>query len=388
MADETGLEKLRLTLATTRSLLQQFLASLSTAPSPASTPTTETQLPTNPLALLYTSATLTKAHTTKLTLLLLNPPFTPTAISTVLHDLSTGALPVMMTAVEICMPETWSKTLSHEVRAGVRRVLGGLVALIAEVVIPDSSTTANGATAGPPLKTGETDAQKLANMGSGAGSRDSLASTGVVWGACDALIALQTKGLEGLVVEKVIQYRDMLKDAITELKEWSEENPEESDFDSFTEDTTEEPSTASSPPSPDILPLLLQALKHLTLLSLLYTALLKHRLPPKTPVPPSPPAIQKLNTLMESLSCIPDTADELASAFYEEEEGEVRAHVERCGRLAKEAAATVRGGWGADGEGEGEGDAFSIWARRWEDLVEKGEREMRVGNELGGSSEG
>jgi Grap2 and cyclin-D-interacting len=387
MADETGLEKLRLTLTTTRSLLQQFLTSLSAAPSPAPTPTTtEPQPSTNPLTLLNASATLTKAHTTKLTLLLLNPPFTPTAISTVLHDLSTGALPVMMTAVELCTPETWSKTLSHEVRAGVRRVLGGLVALVAEVVIPNSSTMVNGTATGPPLKTSKTDAQKLANRGGGAGCRDSLASTGVVWEACDTLIALQTKGLGGLVVEKATQYRDMLKDAITELKEWSEEQPE-SDSDPNDDSTEEETSTTPNPPPPDILPLLHQTLKHLTLLSLLYTALLKHRLPPKTSIPPSLPAIQKLNTLMESLSCIPDTADELASVFYEEEEGEVRVQVERCGKLAKEAAAVVRGGWVAGGEGEEE-DAFSIWARRWEDLVGKGEREMRIVSGSDESSQG
>src|SRR5579862_9375993 len=103
MADEASLDRLRLALTTTRSLLQQFLASLAAAPSPAPAPTAaEAQQSTDPLALLNASATLTKAHTTKLAPLPLNPPFTPTAISTVLHDLSTGALPAMMTAVEIC----------------------------------------------------------------------------------------------------------------------------------------------------------------------------------------------------------------------------------------------------------------------------------------------
>ncbi|KAI9786221.1 MAG: hypothetical protein M1839_007631 [Geoglossum umbratile] len=378
MASENNLEKLRLTLATTRSLLQQFLASVSIAPSPTSAPTaTRTPPPTDPLPLLHASATLTKAHTTKLTLLLLNPPFTPTAISTVLHDLSTGPLPVMMAAVELCAPGTWSKTLSHEARVGVRRVLGGLVTLVGEVVIPTPSATVNGDAEGPPLATG----------GAG-GSRDSLASTGVVWEACDALVALQAKGLGGLVVEKTIQYRDMLKDAISELKEWSEERPESSSgpIDDFADDlSAEEFPTASSPPSPDILPLLLQTLKHLTLLSLLYTALLKHRLPPKTPIPPPPPTVQKLNALMAALSSIPDTADELANAFYQGDEEEVRVQVGRCGARAREAAGAVRGGWAAEsGANGGEGDAFSTWVGRWEDLVRKGEGEMQVGSGLDG----
>src|SRR5438876_242251 len=128
-ASDAGLERLHLTLTTTLSLLRQFLSSLSTTPPPTTT-TTNPPTASDPLPLLSTAATLTKAHTTKLSLLLLTPPFTPTAISGVLHDLSAGALPVMMTAVEQCSPEVWGQTLSDEVRGGVRRVLRGLVALV------------------------------------------------------------------------------------------------------------------------------------------------------------------------------------------------------------------------------------------------------------------
>ncbi|TIA45963.1 hypothetical protein D6C83_05600 [Aureobasidium pullulans] len=89
---------------TQRALVAQFLASL--APN-ASTDTTA-QLPPNPpnpLHVLRDSATLLKAHTTKLALLLINKPFTPTAVTSVLRDATQTCLPAMMSAVELCRPD-------------------------------------------------------------------------------------------------------------------------------------------------------------------------------------------------------------------------------------------------------------------------------------------
>ncbi|KAI9861991.1 MAG: hypothetical protein M1813_005062 [Trichoglossum hirsutum] len=365
MSSDANLEKLQLTLKTTLSLLHQFLSSLSVHPPPTAPAATTT---TDPLPLLSTSASLTKAHTTKLSLLLLNPPFTPSAISSVLHDLSTGAVPVMMTSVELCPAEIWGQVLSHEMRGGVRRVLGGLVALVEEVSAQASlASSANGvATSSSSLATSKTEAEKPGSTRAAvaAGSRDSLASTGVVWEACDALIALQAKGLGGLVVEKITQYRDTLSDAISELKAWS--GPHDDDGD----DDDGDDSSSSPPPPPALLPLLTTSLKHLSLLSLLYRALLKHRLPPPTPAP-----VQKLNALTSALAALPDLADELACAFYDADAAAARALLRRCAATAREAATVVRLGWME------EEDAFGAWVGRWEEAVVKAEREMEAGLE-------
>ena len=73
---------------------------------------------------------------------------------------------------------------------------------------------------------------------SGPISRDSLASTGIVWECCDSIMALQRIGLHGLLVEKAREYREQLEDAIEELKDFRDgaeiHNQDEEDNDLHT----------------------------------------------------------------------------------------------------------------------------------------------------------
>ena len=59
--------------------------------------------------------------------------------------------------------------------------------------------------------------------------KGSLAMTGTVWQACDAVIELKKLGIAGLAVRKAEQYRATLKDALEELQEWSEEESDGED---------------------------------------------------------------------------------------------------------------------------------------------------------------
>ena len=105
----------------------------------------------------------------------------------------------MMGAVQICEQENaiWGSMMGNEIQARVRRVWQELEMLLEEVL-------------------------SIAAGGTGNARRDSLSSTGVVWESYDALIELDDLGLGGLALQTAQQYRETIKDAISELQEWSE----------------------------------------------------------------------------------------------------------------------------------------------------------------------
>lgn len=371
---EKDLSTLRLTKGSTLSLLNQFTTSLSAShtspgtPPPANAP--------NPLDVIHTTATLLKAQTTKLSLLVLNKPFTPSAISTILRDVSTSCLPALMSAVEICDPSTYSKILFNEVRLRVRRVLQEFAGLIEEIPVVDVD--------GHESKEGA--------------KRDNLASTGVVWEACDSLIALDCDGLVGLVVKKAEEWRAMIKDAIAELKEWSEDEADsdvddehdtneadtglENDINSngsvpdVPDDTTFEDifgTTRKLPKGPSILRTQLESsLSKLSLTQILYQAVIKRRLkalPPLVRAPasslPYSHTITILDQLMSHLEVVPTEADELASAFYELNNNSAKEYHNRIIDHAKKAALLAEVSW------DGKEDALTEWSRKWLTLVDK-----------------
>ncbi|KAH0406164.1 hypothetical protein KCU90_g24324, partial [Aureobasidium melanogenum] len=191
---------------TQRALVAQYLATL--APNVSIDPTSQLPPnPPNPLHVLRDSATLLKAHTTKLALLLINKPFTPTAVTSVLRDATQTCLPAMMSAVELCRPDIWGVFLHHQVVAKVRTVMREMVSFLEEVL----------------------DVAREENSSNH--SKNTLASTGVLWEACDALILLDKTGIAGLAVLKAQELRDTINDAIEELKEWEEGDGDDDDED-------------------------------------------------------------------------------------------------------------------------------------------------------------
>lgn len=345
-------------LTSTLSLLAQFSAVLNPS-APPSVPAAVIEQPPNPLHVLRDSAQLLKAHTTKISLLAITTPFTPSAVHKVLQELAATCLPAMMSAVEITVqaPATWGGTMCHDARLRVRRVFVELAALLEEV-----RAVAQG---NPPRR------------------RGSLKSTGVVWESCDALVELDKLGIVGLAVQKAEQYRDTIQDAIEELREWKEGEDLDSEgrdglLDSGDEGVEGDRDSlddifhaANSMPKgrPELEKLVDEANGKLKKIVLLYTALIKRRFktfkgePAAKEAPTGASNVERLDQAMQSLGRIPHQVDELASCFYDLSEERASEQLVKCVGEAKSAAQAVHADW------NGAEDGFSAWSSKWQDAV-------------------
>lgn len=349
---------------TQRTLVAQYLASLA----PNASTDSSTQLPPNPpnpLHVLRDSATLLKAHTTKLALLLINKPFTPTAVTAVLRDATQTCLPAMMSAVELCRPDIWGVFLHHHVVAKVRTVMREMLSFLDEVLdVAREEDSSNH-------------------------SKDTLASTGVLWDACDALIQLEKTGIAGLAVLKAQELRDTINDAIQELKEWEEGDGDEDDDDSEDDnddDDDDADSTTSSPQHsrddqdefddifsaanslpknrPDLKQRLNTSADKLKKIQFLYAAITKRRLKTFTPEVASKKVnILTLDKLMHLLKELPESVDDLANAFYELDAQQIDAILATCVENACSAADLLKTDW------NGKDDEFTAWVTKWTAVV-------------------
>lgn len=344
-------------ITSTLALLQQFAASLSpTTDGPA---TTRIANPPDPLRILGDSSKLVKAHTTKLSLLAINRPFTPSAITKVLKELSATCFPAMMSAVQICEQERASlgSMMGCEVQSRVLRVFRELQSLLQELQLIAAGTQQ-------------------------AGRRDTLSSTGVVWESCDAVIELQTMGLGGLALQKAQQYRNTIKDAIEELKEWAEggdldnegqgdalldEDDEGVDGDKDSLDDIFNAANSMPKDRPELKALADKADGKLKKVALLYEALIKRRIKTfKRDGEGSkdwPRQVARLDEVMQRLKRVPHQVDDLASCFYDLDEEKTNVALQRVVDEGKAAAFGMRNGW-TGGE-----DAFTEWTTKWIDAV-------------------
>jgi hypothetical protein len=347
-------------ITSTQAVFAQFTASLAdNAPKPAD----RIPNPPNPLQVFSDAARLVKAHVTKLSLLVINKPFTPTAITKVLRELASTCLPALISGVQICQQDkaVWSELLAREAQLRVRRVFRELETLLLEI-----KSVAQGAEAGS------------------SSGRDSLSATGVVWESCDALAALNTLGIAGLAVQKAEQWRDTIKDAIEELQEWADgedletEGQNDALFDSDDEGVAGDDNdslngifnAANSMPAdrPELKELVEQAVEKLKKVDILYRALIKRRL--KTYKSSAAAAetdkkssAENLDELLEKLKSLPDSVDDMASNFYDLDEDAARATLADCVKQACETATLARLDYN-DKE-----DEFSTWSKKWVEAV-------------------
>ncbi|KAF2828787.1 hypothetical protein CC86DRAFT_198219 [Ophiobolus disseminans] len=343
---------------TTQTLLSHFQSSL--APSSGTTPsegqTTAAELP-NPLDVVKATTTLLKSHTTTLSLLLINPPLTPSALIAKIGDVSSGALSGMVAAASY-VPQPGSKDnvgniMRTELRAQVRRLLGTWGDVLALVLrIAESRQGATGKDTGP------TESEK----------QDVLSATGVLWDACDALLKLCDNGVVGLVVKKAGELRATLLDAIEELKEWGEDMGDEDEDAAEGSDDEDDMFGASNKLGKDdkeLKELLDTSVKRLKMAGMLYQALIKRRLKTypaasaSTSTAAASTPAQMLDDLMAQLKSIPDTVDDLASAFYDLDHDEAKQTLDKACAEAKCAAGLVRQSW------TGTDDEFTAWSAKW-----------------------
>lgn len=200
------------------------------------------------------------------------------------------------------------------------------------------------------------------------GGRGSLVGTGAVWDACDVVMGLRDLGIAGICVRRVEGWRELVKDALEELREWGE-GEDDGEEDDGSEDEEEEGekdaqdildsmfSSERHIPASDprrIRPRLETTLKRLRLLILLYTALVKRRFN-ILPLALGGSSIATIDAVLDKLKKIPDVVDELASAFYDLNPREIDVRMRECFEVGKKAAKEVEKDW------KGGDDEFTAW---------------------------
>ncbi|KAG6006533.1 hypothetical protein E4U21_006987 [Claviceps maximensis] len=390
--DTHALQTLDALINTASALLTQLQSVLSDLQSnPASQKHSSPADPAiNALSLAHDSASLIRAHGTKISLLIINEPFTPSAISTVLRELIAGPVPALVSSAQACTSAHYTEVVRAELTSKARRVLSELHELVQKIP-----------------RDGKILSEGSSRTGFAAGGKGSLPATGLLWSACDEVISLSRLGVGGIFAKKMDQWRDTLCDIMDELKEWGDEEADDDDDggdeqggddDDDDDDDDDEcdregkenhqddidhlASTLtpqalldqimdSQPPIPKsdphrIRPRLETTLRRLRLVTLLYQALTKHRLKKLPPFPFSPPTIPpRLDEIATLLGGLPDRFGDLACAFYELQPHEIDRVMAQCFADASDAGALFASTW------DGDKDAFSEWIARFRGEVEK-----------------
>jgi hypothetical protein len=347
-------------------LLSRFLETLTSTSTDTKASSSITD-PPNPLHVFRDSAQLVKAHTTKLSLLVLNKPFTPSAISGELKSAVEVCLLGMMGALEIMegdasketapakqLGSRWGATMVKESRARIAKVVREMRVMVQEVrnVLDDENYS-----------------QQDASSSNKSTSRDTLSSTGVVWEACDHLIELERLGVAGLAVQKAEQYRETLLDALTELKGWVEEADEEDDegynTDGFEDDFKDYFGESSKIPKGDtaLRSQVDDSLRKLKTISFLFQAVSKRRFKTFPSALPDLVATRRLEDTLSYLRTIPETVDELAASFYALDGNEAQSHLEACIAAAMHSNEIMKLDW------FGNEDEFTQWCMKWRDAM-------------------
>lgn len=318
----------------------------------------------NPFALLSDASKILKAQTTKLSLLMLNKPFTPSAISYILDDLYGGCLPALGSAFELSPPSQYTHILHQHIQSSLLKMMTGLLNLVAS--IPQN----------------EHGVEKV--------RQDVLASTGVIWADCDKMVQLASTGLVELAKQRVEEWHGLLKDAIEELDEWDPEE-EEMDFSDTDSIPSKMPRPTSTPVSNQqslassledlslspIVTLRKHTLTTLRTIRLLYPALQKRRVATfpnisrqSTPETlPTSSQIDGLDSLVSYTQQWTEAADEIAGSLYEGDEQQVEKKLSALSETAKNCVRKYKMDW------NGKEDEFTAWADKWVARLE----ELRVG---------
>jgi hypothetical protein len=193
---------LRTTLATSITLCQRFGASLAPG-AQIETPRTDTGTP-SPLLLLEAAVTTLRAQVTKLSLLAITAPFTPSAVTTCLNPLNESILTSLVTASLLTTAELTTASFSLECRNLVAVTLRDLQALL-------KLLEERNAAADPKAELSDT------------GKKAITETAGKIWDDCDRLLPYATGGVPAYVVRRAQQWLDLMKDAVTELTEWDPE---------------------------------------------------------------------------------------------------------------------------------------------------------------------
>ena len=191
----------------------------------------------DPLPLVVTTLTLLRAQITKLTLLTINPPFTPAAIHHILSaDITESLVPALASVAQLLTPSTYGQRLSGEVIGGVYAVFNALGCLVRGVKAWCGRHDEVTQSLQNMQKAEKVDEQEKEEL---------LGKTGQLFDRIDKVIKLAEGGLPALLAEKVAIYASALEDAIAELTEWRDDAEDEGYHDEYLGDDEPKSGTLS-----------------------------------------------------------------------------------------------------------------------------------------------
>ncbi|EKV15986.1 Armadillo-like helical [Penicillium digitatum] len=351
-------------LGTTLILIGQFQTALTTPPAAA----TEAAKDAEALPLLTASSSALKAHVTKLSLLAITPPFTHSAVSTVLRELNESILPSLVTASLLVTPAQYTKAFHTEVLILVKTALTELSGLVREVKVVGEKKDQEKDTG---KESGGTKSEKDAVM----------LATGRVWDACDATTDIANKGVVEFVIRRVEQWRDLVRDAVEEIEDWDPEEEDDGFFDDILgdegkggdddedddEDDDDEEETAALQEHKK------STLRFLKPIAQVYPAIINNRLKNAGSAPlASSSGVKKLESLMLNLQAIPDDVDEAAGALYEANFETSAQYLRKTRKSATQAVGLVASPWGAaDVKDDAPADKFATWSNTWLKVIDE-----------------
>ncbi|KAJ9306797.1 hypothetical protein DTO217A2_3784 [Paecilomyces variotii] len=372
-------DKLQRLLATTLALTDEFQSTLSTTPALSSSEKEPNTNPTEgpaPLPLLSASATALKAQVTKLSLLAINAPFTPSAVNSVLSAINESVLPSLLTAALLITDAAYTKSFRAEVHALVKTLLKELSGLIGDVknVADKKDREKKGGKKEEELPAAEKDSVVVA--------------TGRVWDACDVVVEIAGKGVVGFVIRRVEEWRDLVKDAIGELEEWDPNDEEDDeDWDNLIngsgddDDKSEDGDEEEEEDAAALNEHKKMALRALKPIAAIYPAIVSNRLKKgglETSADVLLPCshLRALETLMADLQSIPEHIDEAAGSLYEADIEKSTSYLHKAkGRAVKVVQSLVLPWTMAETEGTEaktpEEDKFSVWSKTWLKVIEE-----------------
>lgn len=384
-ASDASIQELNALVSSVASLLTQLEATLTglSKQRPSTTPRpSNSSSDVDSLQLAHDAASLIRSHTTKLSLLIITEPFTPSAICKVLGELVSKPIPALAAAAETCDPSRYTSEFSQALITKCQAALRDLRTFVLKT--PDDG------------KVLPAEAQEASTDGSGKGM---MPMTGIVWADCDAIVRFCNAGVPGYYIQKVEETRLTLKDIMEELKEWSEEEEddeddfageaERADFDSavdVNDGGANSPGNMNQPgaaqavldsmmssartiptdDTDDIRGKLDLCLRRLRLSTILCQAVTKRRLKAAPAFPAEDAAVVRtLEGAVAGLKKLPDQFEDVAMAFYDLDVEGIEAGLKVCADGAVEVVKMLEKSWG------GEGDEFTEWAAKFEEQIRK-----------------
>ncbi|KEF59097.1 uncharacterized protein A1O9_03941 [Exophiala aquamarina CBS 119918] len=272
------------------------------------------------LLLLHATATTLRSQATKISLLAITAPFTPSAVATCLLPLNESILTSLVTAALLTTPHEFTSSFSAECHTLSAVALRDMQALLRLV-----------------QRRNEVKYNKIEI--SEAEKKEFTEATGRVWDDCDKLIELAKEGVPGYVVRKSKQWLELMKDAVKELEDW---DPQEdvNDNDLFGDESgdDEAPGSSADRTSDDDRAAIsagvkIQALKVLSRIPQSIHVVIKQRLEKRgNELQITANETTQLDTILKQTRQISELIDESAEGMY-------LGDLERCLKKAGEARA-------------------------------------------------